>query len=63
MSYTADTLAELARRHPDAELFTIVGSDAAAGLLTWERYDEVAEPVPPRGGGAPGSRRRAARTR
>ena len=42
VSYTADTLAELARRHPDAELFTIVGSDAAAGLLTWERYDEVA---------------------
>ena len=41
-SYTADTLAELARLHPDAELFTIVGSDAAAGLLTWERYDEVA---------------------
>jgi len=41
-SYTADTLAELGRRHPDAELFTIVGSDAAAGLLTWERYDEVA---------------------
>ena len=42
VSYTADTLAELGRRHPDAELFTIVGSDAAAGLLTWERYDEVA---------------------
>ena len=32
VSYTADTLAELGRRHPDAELFTIVGSDAAAGL-------------------------------
>jgi nicotinate-nucleotide adenylyltransferase len=42
VSYTADTLAELQRRHPDAELFTIVGSDAAAGLRTWERYDEVA---------------------
>ena len=42
VSYTADTLAELGRRYPDAELFTIVGSDAAAGLLTWERYDEVA---------------------
>ena len=42
VSYTADTLAELEDRHPGAELFTIVGSDAAAGLLTWERYDEVA---------------------
>lgn len=42
-SYTADTLAELARRNPGAELFTIVGDDAAAGLLSWERYAEVLE--------------------
>ena len=40
-SYTADTLAELRAEHPDAELFVIVGSDAAAGLATWERADEV----------------------
>jgi nicotinate-nucleotide adenylyltransferase len=40
-SYTADTLATLAGLHPGAELFTIVGDDAAAGLTTWERYDEV----------------------
>jgi nicotinate-nucleotide adenylyltransferase len=40
-SYTADTLAALAAEHPGAELFTIVGDDAAAGLQTWERYDEV----------------------
>jgi nicotinate-nucleotide adenylyltransferase len=40
-SYTADTLAELAARHPGAALFTIVGDDAAAGLRTWERYGEV----------------------
>ena len=26
---------------PYAELYTIVGDDAAAGLRTWERYDEV----------------------
>ena len=31
-SYTADTLAALAGEHPGAELFTIVGDDAAAGL-------------------------------
>jgi len=40
-SYTADTLAQLAERFPGAELFTIVGDDAAAGLTTWERMDEV----------------------
>lgn len=40
-SYTADTLRVLHERHPDAELFTIVGDDAAAGLHTWARYDEV----------------------
>lgn len=40
-SYTADTLAELAARHPGAELFLVLGSDAAAGLPTWERVEEV----------------------
>ncbi len=40
-SYTADTLAELALQHPGATLFTILGSDAAAGLETWERHREV----------------------
>jgi nicotinate-nucleotide adenylyltransferase len=40
-SFTADTLAALAAGEPDAELFTIVGDDAAAGLTTWERYEEV----------------------
>ena len=40
-SYTADTLRLLADDFPDADLFTIVGDDAAAGLLSWERYEEV----------------------
>jgi nicotinate-nucleotide adenylyltransferase len=40
-SYTADTLAALAEEWPAADLYTIVGDDAAAGLTTWERYDEV----------------------
>jgi nicotinate-nucleotide adenylyltransferase len=40
-SYTADTLAWLAQRYPDAQLYTIVGDDAAAGIHTWERVDEV----------------------
>jgi nicotinate-nucleotide adenylyltransferase len=42
-SFTADTLATLAREKPHAEFFTIFGDDAAAKFTTWERYDEIAE--------------------
>mgnify|MGYP001826875054 CR=1 FL=1 len=42
-SYTADTLATLAERYPGAELFTVVGDDAAAGIRSWARADEVVE--------------------
>jgi nicotinate-nucleotide adenylyltransferase len=41
MSYTADTLVTLLDERPDRELFVVLGSDAAAGLPTWERADEV----------------------
>lgn len=41
VSYTADTLVELAKDVPDAELFVIVGWDVASELDTWERIDEV----------------------
>ena len=40
-SFTADTLQDLARKFPGADLFTIVGDDAAAGLPSWERVDHV----------------------
>ncbi len=40
-SFTADTLAALADREPGCVLFTIVGDDAAAGIATWERHEEV----------------------
>jgi nicotinate-nucleotide adenylyltransferase len=40
-SYTADTLAELRAEQPGRHLFVVVGADAAAGLPTWERADEV----------------------
>lgn len=40
-SYTADTLQELRRHDPGVELQVILGSDAAAQLPTWERFDEV----------------------
>ena len=42
-SYTADTLMALAEKHPGAELFTIVGDDAAAGLTSWTRADQVVQ--------------------
>lgn len=41
-SYTADTLEALQRVHPGAQLFTIMGDDAAAHFDTWERYQQVA---------------------
>jgi nicotinate-nucleotide adenylyltransferase len=34
-------LTDLAGEFAGAELFTIVGDDAAAGLTTWERHEEV----------------------
>jgi nicotinate-nucleotide adenylyltransferase len=40
-SYTADTLAQLQAEDPARELFVVLGADAAAGLLTWERPEEV----------------------
>ena len=41
VSYTADTLVDLRARYPGAELFLVLGSDAAAGLPTWARVEEV----------------------
>jgi len=43
LSYTADTLHALLAEEPDAELFLILGNDAAAGFATWERHEEVAQ--------------------
>lgn len=40
-SFTADTLSQLAAKYPSAELFTILGDDAASGLSTWARIGEV----------------------
>ena len=41
MSYTADTLHALLDEQPDRQLHVILGSDAAVGLRTWERAEEV----------------------
>ncbi len=40
-SYTADTLVELSGLIADAQFFTVLGRDAAAGLSTWERHADV----------------------
>lgn len=39
-SYTVDTLHELSA--PDTDLVLLLGSDAAAGLDTWSRHEEIA---------------------
>jgi nicotinate-nucleotide adenylyltransferase len=40
-SYTAETLAELAKERPGADLFMIVGWDVASELATWDRWDTI----------------------
>jgi nicotinate-nucleotide adenylyltransferase len=40
-TYTADTLADLHAEDPDAELFFLLGEDAAAGLPRWHRIEEA----------------------
>lgn len=40
-TYTADTLDELHGRDPDAQMFLIVGADAAADLATWDRQETI----------------------
>ncbi|MCK6094267.1 nicotinate-nucleotide adenylyltransferase [Micrococcus sp. EYE_162] len=40
-TYTADTLRDLRRLNPDAELFFITGADVLAQILTWKNVDEL----------------------
>ena len=42
-SFTADTVATLQTRYPGAEIFTIVGDDAAAKFGSWQRSHEIAK--------------------
>ena len=44
-SYTADTVDELDRLYPGADLFLVVGTDVVEQLPTWERVDEVRDRV------------------
>ncbi len=42
-SYTVDTLKALREEDSSSELFLILGGDAASGLRSWQRPNEVAE--------------------
>ncbi|MEO6604481.1 MAG: nicotinate-nucleotide adenylyltransferase [Aeromicrobium sp.] len=41
LTYTIDTLRDIAALHPDADLYFITGADAMAALLTWREHDEL----------------------
>lgn len=40
-SYTADTLRELKREYPQAQLFLILGADQLLAFKNWVRWQEV----------------------
>lgn len=42
-SYTVDTLEELARRHPVAEIFFILGADSISELPSWKNVPRIFE--------------------
>lgn len=42
-TYTLDTLKDLRRMRPDAELFFITGADALAQILSWKGVEELWE--------------------
>ncbi len=44
-SYAVDTVAAIARLHPEAELYYLVGADTAAEIPTWKAPDRLAEQV------------------
>src|SRR5438132_6331066 len=43
LSYTADTLAELRRRHPGHEFFLLIGSDTLIDLPGWYEPQQVVQ--------------------
>jgi nicotinate-nucleotide adenylyltransferase len=40
-TYTIDTLRDLHKAHPDADLYFITGADALAKMMTWHDVDEL----------------------
>ncbi len=56
VSYTVDTLAAIGQRHPDAQLFLLMGADTLYDLPNWrepERVCQLAVPVVVRRSGSP----------
>ncbi|MCX4097474.1 nicotinate-nucleotide adenylyltransferase [Nocardia sp. alder85J] len=43
LTYTVDTLRDLQRQYPDADLYFITGADALANILTWQDWAELFE--------------------
>jgi nicotinate-nucleotide adenylyltransferase len=41
LTYTVETLEEIAKEQPETEVFLIVGQDTANRISTWHRYEEV----------------------
>lgn len=42
-TYTIDTLTDLAKLYPGAELFFILGDDAFSGITSWKNYEQLAQ--------------------
>ncbi|WP_255414041.1 nicotinate-nucleotide adenylyltransferase [Corynebacterium sp. 13CS0277] len=42
-TYTVDTLRDLSRQFPGAELFFITGADALAGIMSWRDWEQMFE--------------------
>lgn len=40
-TYTVDTLRDLSKQYPDAELFFITGADAISSISSWKNVDEL----------------------
>jgi nicotinate-nucleotide adenylyltransferase len=40
-TFTVETLESLRASDPDVELFLVLGTDAAAGLRTWHRWEDL----------------------
>ncbi|MCW2746919.1 MAG: nicotinate-nucleotide adenylyltransferase [Nocardioidaceae bacterium] len=43
LTYTIDTLRDLATKYADADLYFITGADAMAAILTWRDHEELFE--------------------
>ena len=39
--YTVDTLPEIIERHPDADIFFVMGADSWVDILTWRDWEKV----------------------